>query len=356
MIDRIIIDNFKSIKHADVALQKINVLIGPNNAGKSNFLKAIFHSKNSTSDDYDDIIVKNDNKDNLKTNFGFYLDKKSYAATKYEDQSWEDVIYKFDNIEYKKPRYPFDVLKLCLTGTKIYKPDLAKLHLPYPVFQNDDTVLEDASNIASFLQTCLNKHRKYFNAITEELKKVLPIFDEIIIENVIEEVEETESAKSKSKRIEIQQPKIKIGFRDFKDRIIWAEDLSEGALYYVALLCIIHQPNPPKLLMLEEPERGIHPRRIKDVIDLIRILSEEKDIQIIFTTHSPLVVDLFEDEPESIFVFEMKDGFTEIKNLQTDINEPLNKELEAQGIESNKDYGTSLGDKWVFGFLGGVPV
>ena len=89
---------------------------------------------------------------------------------------------------------------------------------------------------------------------------------------------------------------------------------------------------------------------------MIRTLSEEKDIQVILTTHSPLVVDLFEDEPESIYVFEMKGGFTEIKNLQKDIIEPINKELAEKGLEPEKDYGTSLGDKWVFGFLGGVPV
>lgn len=358
MIDRIVIDNFKSIKHADVKLQKINVLIGPNNAGKSNFLKGILHAKNSIRVSENRFYVdysfslEDDNKDNRKTDFEFFIDGEFLAITKFEIEEADDSSPFVRNANADSIKKLYDLTK----QTKVYKPDLAKLHLPYPVFQNDDSVLEDASNIASFLQTCLNKHRKYFNLITEELKKVLPIFDEIIIENVIEEVEEEKNIKGKTKPVETLQPKIKIGFRDFQDRIIWAEDLSEGALYYVALLCIIHQPNPPKLLMLEEPERGIHPRRIKDVIDLIRTLSEEKDIQVIFTTHSPLVVDLFEDEPESIFVFEMKDGFTEIKNLQTDINEPLNKELEAQGIEPNKDYGTSLGEKWVFGFLGGVPV
>jgi AAA15 family ATPase/GTPase len=43
MIDRIIIDNFKSIRHADVKLQKMNLFIGPNNSGKSNFLKSILN-------------------------------------------------------------------------------------------------------------------------------------------------------------------------------------------------------------------------------------------------------------------------------------------------------------------------
>ena len=57
----------------------------------------------------------------------------------------------------------------------------------------------------------------------------------------------------------------------------------------------------------------------------------------------------------SIFVFDMIDGFTQIKNLQTDSIEPTNKELKAKGVDTEKDYGITLGDQWVFGLLGGVP-
>jgi predicted ATPase len=347
MIDRIVIDNFKSIQHADVSLQKMNLLIGPNNSGKSNFLKAIIHLKNSIqkSNYYPQsyISVTDDNKDEKKTGFEIMFDKSDVISTLPQENGERNfmTIVGLSNL---------------LRSVKIYKPDLGKLHLPYTIFQNDSSVLEDASNIASFLQTCLNKHRKQFNIITEELKKVLPVFEEIIIENVLPEFEQTEQKAGKAKPAVYEAPKIKIGFRDFANRTIWAEDLSEGALYFLALLCIIHQPEPPKLLLLEEPERSIHPRRIKEVIDLIRQLSDEKDIQVIMTTHSPLVVDLFEEEPESINIFEMKDGFTEIKNLKTDIIEPTNKELKKKGVDITKDYGTSLGEKWVYGFLGGVPV
>ena len=363
MIDRLIIDNFKSIKHADVKLQKINLLIGPNNSGKSNFLKSIVHLGNCIFIVKDFLetaylYVESDNKDGLETNFEIIInDGKSIFSDKSKkgdkrkltDDHLEDYLANNSESEY------LHELRSILHTVKIYKPDLGKLHLPYSIFQNDSSVLDDASNIASFLQTCLNKHRKYFNIITDELKKVLPIFEEIIIENIESEKEETPiSKKVKVERIEL--PQIKIGFRDFAERIIWAEDLSEGALYFLALLCIIHQPEPPKLLMLEEPERSIHPRRIKEVIDLIRKLSEEKDIQVIMTTHSPLVVDLFEDEPECIHVFEMKDGFTEIKNLKTEIIDPTNIELEKKGVDITNDYETTLGEKWVYGFLGGVPV
>ncbi len=360
MIDRIIIDNFKSIKSADVRLNKMNLLIGPNNSGKSNFLKSIIHLKSSIHEDTGigrvSFHVYSDNQDDNSTEYEIYFDNKYAVSSKRSELSIDEIFE--NNLSSDKYFLNESLYKLedSLRGIKIYKPDLGKLHLPYTIFQNDDRVLEDASNIASFLQTCLNKHRKYFNKITDELKKVLPIFEEIIIENV-EPTQESQPVQTKKNRpLSTESHQIKIGFRDFAERIIWAEDLSEGALYFLALLCIIHQPEPPKLLMLEEPERSIHPRRIKEVIDLIRKLSDEKDIQVIMTSHSPLVVDLFEDEPECIHVFEMKDGFTEIKNLKTDIIDPTNKELQKKGVDVTQDYETTLGEKWVYGFLGGVPV
>lgn len=352
MIDRIIIDNFKSIRSADVKLQKINLLIGPNNSGKSNFLKSIQHLKSSIKDTegIGFLYVTNDNMDNANTSYKIYFDGKYIVSSKEETDIFEDF---FDNSTYENYQFKEKSiyhLSALLGNCIIYKPDFGKLSTPYPIFKNDSMVIEDASNIASFLQTCLNKYRKTFNEISSELKQVLPIFDEILIDNI--ETEEIQNTKSKET---LKKTLIKIGIKDVAERVIWAEDLSEGTLYFLALLCIIHQPNPPKVLLLEEPERSMHPRRIKEVIDLLRKLSDEKNIQVILTTHSPLVVDLFENEPECIHVFEMKNGFTEIKNLKTDIIDVTNKELQEKGIDSNKDYGISLGDQWVYGLLGGVP-
>ena len=129
--------------------------------------------------------------------------------------------------------------------------------------------------------------------------------------------------------------------------------LSEGTLYFLALLAIIHQPNPPKLLLLEEPEKGIHPRRIKEVMQFIFLLSNRKDIQVILTSHNLDVLNFFRDMPENVFVFDKKDGATEIKNLYTDIIEPKEKKAEERGFEL--DLTDNLGMQWKIGFFGGVP-
>ncbi|RZJ94328.1 MAG: hypothetical protein EOO60_03285 [Hymenobacter sp.] len=119
------------------------------------------------------------------------------------------------------------------------------------------------------------------------------------------------------------------------------------------MLCVIHQPYPPKLLLLEEPEKGIHPRRIKEVMNFVFELARLRDIQIILTSHSPYVVDHFADIPECISVFDRENGETAIHNA-ADIIAETNAKLEAAG-EEPIHYTDALGEYWVSGFLGGVP-
>jgi len=60
-------------------------------------------------------------------------------------------------------------------------------------------------------------------------------------------------------------------------------------------------PQPPRLLLVEEPENGIHPKRIEDVLGLLReLVSEQDQTQVVMTTHSPYVVDLFKPEEVTI--------------------------------------------------------
>lgn len=191
----------------------------------------------------------------------------------------------------------------------------------------------DASNIVSFLFTLSQNHRGLFRKLEKDFATCLG--------NLISigtPVDPDEAGKFKLK------------FFDQDDVSYWAEEVSEGVLYFLALLCIVHQPDPPKLLLLEEPEKGIHPRRIKEVMDFIFELARLRDIQIILTSHSPYVVDHFADIPECISVFDRENGETVIRNA-ADIIEETNAKL-------NKPirYSDALGEHWVSGFLGGVPV
>lgn len=150
--------------------------------------------------------------------------------------------------------------------------------------------------------------------------------------------------------------KLRLKFFDKNDNAYWAEEVSEGVLYFLALLCIVHQPDPPKLLLLEEPEKGIHPRRIREVMDFIFELARMRDIQIILTSHSPYVVDYFADIPECISVFDRDPVSSEtIINNAGELIDQSNVANDAKGLP-RISYTDALGEYWVSGFLGGVPL
>jgi predicted ATPase len=107
--------------------------------------------------------------------------------------------------------------------------------------------------------------------------------------------------------------------------------------------------------LLEEPEKGIHPRRIAEVMDLMFRLAEDKDIQIIMTSHSTQIVDAFQDIPESVFVFDMEEGETKIRNLQTDILDVDAHHAATQGYAPIDYTRSTLSEHWAVGLLGGVP-
>jgi len=93
-----------------------------------------------------------------------------------------------------------------------------------------------------------------------------------------------------------------------------AKRFSEGLLYYLAFAALAHL-EPVSLLLVEEPENGLHPARIAEVMRLLRSIVEEKGTQVVMATHSPLVVN--ELKPEEVSVVTRKpDEGTKIQRIQ----------------------------------------
>lgn len=122
------------------------------------------------------------------------------------------------------------------------------------------------------------------------------------------------------------------------DYAIPASRLSDGSLRYLCLLAILLDPNPPGLICIEEPELGLHPDILIKIADLLVEASERT--QLIVTTHSDVIVDSLTDNPESVLVCEKYNGKTEITRLEAEKIQPW---LE--------DY--RLGDIWSKGEIGG---
>lgn len=121
-------------------------------------------------------------------------------------------------------------------------------------------------------------------------------------------------------------------------RQIPAARLSDGTLRYLCLLAILHHPEPPPLVVIEEPELGLHPDLIEHVAELLERAS--KRTQLIVTTHSRDLVTAMSDHPEQVIVCENRQGQTFMERLSA---ERLTGFLDKY----------SLGELWSIGELGG---
>ena len=148
--------------------------------------------------------------------------------------------------------------------------------------------------LASFLNTLKAVHEPQFRAIEKSLSMIIPSASGISIDvNDLGEVE--------LKLIEGGVP-------------IPARILSEGTLRVLGLLALGGAKEPPTLLGFEEPENGVHPRRIRMIAELLKTRAATGESQLIVTTHSPTLLDLM--PMESLFVFRKHNGLTEIRPFE----------------------------------------
>ena len=372
MLKRVSIQNFKSLKDVTLDLQKVNLLIGPNNSGKTNFLKALEYMGvnrqiHSNEAERGNMVYGKNNNDKIIIQLKFDIEDKEFFFEEPDyyvfgceiNPNGSVVMEKWHQNLKKSHIKSFDAndsldfrtdLNQRVGSMIIYKPDPDKLIKPGIVGIGAELVEADASNLIAFFDYIRDDQPEIFERIKTDLRKCVPEFSEINFQSVPSNDELIKQfGPGTYKRIGLTEGRQGVKY--------WADELSEGTLYFLALLCIINQPNPPKLLLLEEPEKGIHPRRIFEVIQFILRLSEEKNIQVIMTTHSPVVLDMFADMPESVFIFDKdeEEGATHVKNLQRNVIEPATKKSEEFNMEPPR-YTDALGDAWTIGFLGGVPI
>ena len=188
------------------------------------------------------------------------------------------------------------------------------------------------------MAACLNYLRlsrpDAFDAVVDRLKGFLPGFEEIELHR------DSPGRWSFSFR-----------FRDFVETVP-AALLSDGTKLSLAYLVISALATPPLILCLEEPENGYHPRRLKDLMDILVTLAYPTDgtepVQVLVSTHSPYLLDFFCDDLEKcIRIVEMHDGRTEIA-------EWLARKAERTPHPTDADDEVPVGDLWAQGLYGGV--
>ncbi len=138
---------------------------------------------------------------------------------------------------------------------------------------------ERGTGLAAVYDALLARKRKAFDAIEADVIRFFPQVESLALSSV--------SSSEKELAVQLRGRDVPIG----------AADLSEGLLYFLAFKALPHLDRTP-LILVEEPENGLHPARIAEVVAVLREIS--KTTQVVMATHSPLVVNELEGNEVSV--------------------------------------------------------
>ncbi|MCI0489192.1 MAG: AAA family ATPase [Blastocatellia bacterium] len=335
MIESVEFHNFKALRDTVLPLSRFTLIVGPNGSGKSTALQALQAVGNPRQVEYHRTISAeiqaSDEPIKVVVNWG-----SPYAGTE-TSTTWFSK-GRTDDLEYnnlpanstERNNYLFNI-DHTLRGVRIYSLDAQAIAHPTQLRPNM-TLASNGANLAGVLDRLRDNEPERFEALNKELGRWLPEFDRILFD--------TPSNCLRAILLRTREGHHKIP----------AADLSQGILLALAMLTLAYIPDPPPIICLEEPDRGIHPRLLRDVQDVLYRLSypescgEKRDpVQVIATTHSPYLLDLYKDHPEEI-VIANKIG-QEVRFERLSDHSHLDEILrDAQ-----------LGEIWYSGILGGVP-
>ncbi|MDX2077291.1 MAG: AAA family ATPase [bacterium] len=363
-LNKIVIKGFKSIREAEIELRDLNVFIGANGAGKSNFvslfklLREIIEGRlqvytGARGADYflyggrkttdairgefyfghahhennyqielipsiDDSLIFADEEAGYRRVDKYDRPKNYLLGEGHKEAKIFEVIEEWD--------IPIvDYVAKTIQEWRVYHfhdtSETAKLKQPVDIDDNRQ-FREDGSNLAAFLYRLQQMSPDSYQKIVRTVQQVAPFFGDFQLQP---------SA--------LNPEKIRLEWRDNEtDSYFNAHYLSDGTLRFICLVTLLLQPNLPPLIIIDEPELGLHPFAITLLASLLRKASI--DSQVIIATQSVTLVNQF--EAEDVIVVERQDKQSVFKRLDT---ASLEGWLE--------DYG--IGDLWEKNVIGGRP-
>jgi predicted ATPase len=176
--------------------------------------------------------------------------------------------------------------------------------LRYPSAISFRRLAETGEGLATFLDDLLRRDRGAFIGFEKSFYSRFPYYETIVIDKT----------KIRDESGSFSQDAFVLKLRPVKGAVLSVESVSDGVMLSMAYLALAASPNPPAILLIEEPENGIHPGSLKDVVATLRDLAEKKKVQVVLTTHSPYLLDLV--EPEDVRVFSKdEEGAVHAKKL-----------------------------------------
>lgn len=364
------IQGFRSLVDVEISdLPRVSVLLGPNGAGKSNVLKffemmrrmltehrlalwvgehggaddQLFNGSDVTRSIRAEVTVQPEVERAFHDFYAFELtyaqpdrlifkteESKRYFPDSNTSSGWSNVQGGYDEAElyysahsgrtediHQCARSVVDAFEKCMV---FHYHDTSKFEKQWPA-EDKSAFLDQGENLASVLLELQRRHPRHLERLHAHIRRVLPGFDRFRIE---------EESGTASLRWTAERTKKTFG----------PHLTSDGTLRFFALATLLNLPSRmlPDLILLDEPELGLHPAAIAMIAGMIKALPKNK--QVIVATQSPLIVDAF--GLENIIVLELKGRRTEIRRFD-----------EAEYRHWLDEYST--GELWQKNLIGGRP-
>jgi predicted ATPase len=251
-VDWVRIEKFRCIQQVDLHLTPLHALIGPNDSGKSTILRAV-QTAHATC----------------------WIHNTTWVTQRGRAQgsTYPAVITATGWINNP------DVVAVAGANTLRLDPD--EFRIPVPLIPKNKSLWFDnerGRGLAALYDALLSRNRNAFIAIDERFRQLFPTVASLRLENA--------DTQTKTMGLTLMN-KAEVG----------PNEMSEGMLYWLAF-AIVEYIAPTGILLVEEPENGLHPARIKEVMRVLREVS--KTTQVVMATHSPLVINELEAEEVTI--------------------------------------------------------
>lgn len=331
-LDKLTIEGFKSIRSLkDFPLGKLNVLIGANGAGKSNFIKFFDLVRAIASDDLTEFAFRNGGSNGLVYNgpkttpeisialnipnagWAFTLEPLPTGQFFIKNQRcWKTDIGEklilnpkpllesgLGQIAEKSSNSPVTFIYNAVTSWSVYHFHDTSSTAP---FRRESSARDfrvfnpDGGNVAAFLHHLRESNPGSFLRIRETLQMVAPFFDNFLLEPM-------KKGDDELIRLEWRQRGSTFPFQPWH--------FSDGTLRFLCLATALLQPKPPSTILIDEPELGLHPFALDLLGQLIREASTRT--QIIVSTQSPTLLSGF--DPKDVIVVDRTDGASRFERL-----------------------------------------
>ena len=334
MISAVHFRNFKALRSAAVRLAPFNLVLGPNGSGKTSLIQALLRLRTLAAlpavhaED-----LKGQRPTGPQVEFHFNPPFQNVRVTlgcNSDELVCNSLVV--DHPAGLPGAALWSELRTQLQSIRAFLFDHYAMALPAKREEGAE-LSSNGGNIAAVLARWREKQPAAFSSLEADFRRLMPEFAALDFRDV------------RGGRVELTARLAQSG-----EEAVPADNLSQGTLYLLAILTLAFAPEPPAVVCLEEADRGMHPRSLREVRDALYRLSYPKDcgmerapVQVIATTHSPYLLDQFKDHPDEIVLASKRGNAATFERLSD----------RADLVELMKE--AHLGDLWYSGILGGVP-